>query len=350
MELEKQYRIHFEQFFENVREAFRKSVAYHPDDELSSGELAHKKAIWSLPCPVKVVRLKIDIDKYKQASAKTYHLIAFELSDPGKSDVTYYGEIDIDDLGKHSGLLHAFGLALSNVEELKTFRIESYADSEKWRYLTVIPYDILAKPLEHAKEFRWSFSMMFGGKILREFEESIDFNSKYDLKSEPILFAAELLQKDKTFSGFVKVDRHGKGREITIEDMQRDICDVLLIPPVPEDVKKVFDGAKKLYIFGYFDYYFFTISQHYAFLALESALKHIYHELSGKSSRRISLDSIIKYLVEKKAIPKGEASLYDAGRSLRNELSHLVKQKTMPPGPGILENVAYQINYLFDNQ
>ena len=132
--------------------------------------------------------------------------------------------------------------------------------------------------------------------------------------------------------------------------MQKEICDVLLIPGVLDDVRYVFSRAKKLYIFGYFDYSLFTISQHYAFLALESALRNRYQELHGESDKFVGLDRVIKELVDKKIIPKGEAKLYGAGRFLRNSLSHLTKRKIMPPGPGILEQVAYQINYLYDKQ
>ncbi len=348
MELANDYIAYFEQFFKNVREAFKKSVNYCSDEELSSGELAHKKAIWSLPCPVKVVRLKIDTEKYKQASGSIYHLIAFELSGWGKSEVIYYGEIDIDEIGKHGGLLSSFKLEPADVEELKKFKIQSYADLENWHYVCVIPYDILENPIEHAREFSSSFSLMFGGKILQKFERRIDFNSKYDLRSEAVLSAPELLRKDETFSGFVRMDRQGNRREITLEDMQRDICDVQLIPHVPDDVRKVFNAAKKLYVFGYFDYYLFTVSEHYAFLALESALRNRCHELHGESRNFIRLGQVIRDLVKNKVIPKGEAKLYDAGGFLRNELSHLTKRKVMPPGPGILESVAYQINCLYD--
>lgn len=347
MKLEKQYIIYFEQFFKNVREEFNKSVKYCPDDELSSGELAHKKAICSLPCPVKVVRIKVETEKYNQANDSIYHLIAFELSDLGKSKVIYYGEIDIDEIDKQSGLLNSFKLDQADVEELKTFKIQSYADLENWHYVTVVPYDILDKPAKHARDFRWSFLSSFSREILQRFETIIDFNSKYGLKSDPVFSVPELLQKDKTFSGFVKIDGYGNRHEITIEDMQKDICNIQLISPVPEDVRKVFNGAKKLYVLGYFDYYLFTVSEHYAFLALESALRNRYHELHGESRKFIRLDNVIKDLVKNNVIPGGETQLYLCGGVLRNELSHLTKQKVVSPQPGILESVAYQINYLY---
>lgn len=197
MELEKQYITYFEQFFKDVRAKFNKSVNYCPDDELSSGELAHKKAIWSLPCSVNIVRLIVNTKKYKEASGRIYHLIAYDFSDLGKTKVNYYGEIDTDDLEKQSWLQSNFKLEQSDVNELKKFKILGYADSENWFYVTVIPYDIFENPQEHAREFISSFSPMFGRAILQKFEETIDFNFKYSLESEPVLSVSELLRKTR---------------------------------------------------------------------------------------------------------------------------------------------------------
>lgn len=132
--------------------------------------------------------------------------------------------------------------------------------------------------------------------------------------------------------------------------MQESICSIQLIPNVPKEVKKVFNAAKRLHIFGYFEYYFFTISQHYAFLALESALRNKYSDIYGRPKKFVRLNEIIKKLVEKEIIPKGEAKIYDAGRYLRNALSHLEKASIMTPNSCILEKIAYQINQIYDNR
>ncbi len=348
MKSAKEYVDYFASFFNNVREAFIKSVQSREDEALSSGELAHKKAIWSLPCPVHVARLIVNTHKYKEANGGVYHLIAYDLFNAGKADVNYYGEIDIDELVSFDRLQTAFKLDTSHAEELVKFKFQGYADPENWFYVTVIPYDIFDNPLEHAREFRFSFSFMFGHAILDKFQNRIDFNSKYGLSSEPILSVSELLQKDNTFSGFIKMDRDGNVYEITIEDMQNDICHLQLIPHVPKDVLHVFNAAKKLYVLAYFDYYLFTISNHYTFLALESALRNRYQAIHGESRKFIKLPDIINDLVKNKIIPNGEAQLYSSGGYLRNELSHLTKLKKLQPGPGVLERVCYQINFLYE--
>jgi hypothetical protein len=348
MDLEKECSTYFSEFFENVKEEYMESIGFKEADELSSGELAFRDAITSLPCPVKVVRLQIDTKKYKDAKNDVYHLIAYDFSNFGESSVRYYGEIDLDEIEKYVGLLKDFNLDEQKIEELRGFKLIGYGDPNCWYWVWIIPYDVLESPKEYVRDFINSFWWTFGDKILQKFERKTDYNSKYRLKSDHVLPLSELLKKDTIFSSFVKVDTSGEPHEITIENLQETVCGIQLIPNVPEGVKKVFNAAKRLHIFGYFEYYFFTISQHYAFLALESALRNRYSEIYGKPKKFIGLNTIIKKLVDKGIIPKGEVKIYDAGRYLRNALSHLTDPSTMLPSSIILERVAYQINQIYD--
>ncbi len=348
MDLEEEYSRYFTEFFENVKEEYRKSIGYKEANELSSGDLAFRDAISSLPCPVSVVRLIVDLKKYKEAENNVYHLIAYEFSDFGESSTRYYGEIDLDEVENYIELPTEFDLDQERIKELKSFKLLGYGDPESWYWIWIIPYDILEKPEQYARDFMRSFWITFQRKILQKFERRIDYNSKYGLQSDPVLPLSELSKKDRVFSPFVKVDRTGEHRGITIEDLQESVCSIQLIPNVPEGVKKIFNAAKKLHIFGYFEYYFFTISQHYAFLALESALRNRYSEIYCKPKNFIGLDVIIRKLVKEGIIPKGEAKIYDAGRYLRNVLSHLTVPPIMTPNSNVLERIAYQINQIYD--
>ena len=240
MDFEREYTTYFSEFFENVKEEFRKSTGFKEADELSSGELAFRDAIRSLPCPVSVVRLIIDVKKYKEAKNNVYHLIIYDFSNFGESSIEYCGEIYLDEIEKYRELLKDFNLDQQKIKELKSFKLVGYGDPECWYWVWIIPYDILEKPEEYARDFMHSFSISFGHKILQKFERRIDYNSKYGLKSDSVLPLSELLKKDKIFSSFVKVGKSGEPREITIEDLQRSVCGIQLIPNVPEGVKKDF--------------------------------------------------------------------------------------------------------------
>ncbi len=155
---------------------------------------------------------------------------------------------------------------------------------------------------------------------------------------------AKILEKDHILDGFVKI-KNGKRQPITLEDLSGLVIDINLIQKVPKDVKEIFEISKKLFIFGYFNYRFFTVSQHYAFLTLEAALKNKYKQLFGGNEQ--SLKKVIDILTEKGVIPVEEKPLYDAGRHLRNALSHLLEPPVLTPFASILEGVSEQINKIY---
>ena len=221
--------------------------------------------------------------------------------------------------------------------------------------------------------------------FVRKFrKDEIDWNSEYDLKNDPILPISEIIKRDPTMDAFVGLR--------TIENVQGAISDIQLIPVVPEQVKRVFDRAKELFIFGYFRYNFFTISNHYAFLALESAIMNRYvqslgdkplltdkkrkdlrFEMTSPSYRRIwdfcennkrqgwnahrlnvngepfpwKSSLLLDWLVEKHILRKWEKELFRAGIYLRNSLSHLEQASVFTPNSGTLKRVADDINKLF---
>ena len=98
---------------------------------------------------------------------------------------------------------------------------------------------------------------------------AIDFNQKYGLVPEPVLDDADVLSPDGLSAQFVRVDT---GLVPTLKDIQIALSTILLIPLVPDSVRRTFRIAKRLYVFGRFEYEFYNVSQHYAYLALEAAV------------------------------------------------------------------------------
>ena len=215
-------------------------------------------------------------------------------------------------------------------------------------------------------------------------KDEIDWNSEYDLKSDPILPMSEIIRRNPIVDAFIGLR--------TIEDVQKAINDIQLIPAVPEQVKRVFSRAKELFIFGYFRYNFFTISNHYAFLALESAIMHRYiqslgekailtdkkrkdlrfeitspsyqriwdfcrnNKRQGWSAHRLNVNDepfpwnsslLLDWLVEKHILRKWEKERFRAGIYLRNSLSHLEQASIFLPNSRTLGRVADDINKLF---
>jgi len=158
-----------------------------------------------------------------------------------------------------------------------------------------------------------------------------------------------IVKKDKVFDAFVKIDEGGKSKSIELEDLQQHLSTIVLSSKIPEEIKRVFNGAKDSYLFGYFRYYFFTISNHYALLSLESALRNRYNQLFGKPKKFLSLNEVIKKLADKEVIKKEDRFIYDISRELRNSFSHLTSPPVIVPAMALstLEKVKENIEKLF---
>ena len=83
-----------------------------------------------------------------------------------------------------------------------------------------------------------------------------DFKAKYGLQPDPVLSPEDLLRMD--FATGLPSSNHL--RRSSLEQFQEELADIQPIPQVPESVKEVIRRAKKLYIYGFFEYAFFTVA------------------------------------------------------------------------------------------
>lgn len=381
--------------FDNVfQEAKRRFVAIYPfqnDSEVSPRILALRELIEKLPCSIDIVEFKIDAAKHRQ-------LIKYDFSRLGIGSVKYHGSIDANDSGRIEDVLKDL-----NVNEEDAMRLSEdisqglkitgfFGPDEEDVYFQFPLYDIRDNLNRFIGDFLGLFLVPFlPYSIIQKFEKpETDFNVLYNLEEDAILPFSKVVEKDEIFKGFLRLENR-KPRPITIEDLQRDVSDIQLIPDVPDSVKRVFKCAKDLYIFGYFRYYFFTVSMHYAFLALESAIKNRYAKSLGDKAvltnkrgqvlemkrpayRHIvdfcfrnkgwniwdvkvndqdfpySMPKLLDWLLNNKIIKKWEKELLDAGIHLRHSLSHLETTSITSPDSQILQRVAQDINKLYSDK
>lgn len=210
-----------------------------------------------------------------------------------------------------------------------------------------------------------------------------DFNSKYGLTPEPILDDAAVLSPEPLSSLFVRVDT---GTIPSFQDVQSVLSSILLIPQVPAPVTRTFQIAKRLYLFGRFEYGFYTASQHYAFLATEAAIfsrwtaslpnpvnvegKNFSQQMSSPSHSQLaelfytkdgrsltvdglpfpnSLTKVLKTLRDGSVIDERTEKRLTAVIGLRNDLSHHESATVLPPSTASLSTAAELINTLFDS-
>ena len=220
----------------------------------------------------------------------------------------------------------------------------------------------------------------YSSTFIQRFKKEIDYNSIYNLKDDPTIPFSEITKKEPILNSVRRSWR-------SVEDPQKNIRNIHLIPTVPEAVKSVFQVAKELYVFGYFKYSFFTVSKHYAYLALESAIVNRYElsfpkqvVISYKDEKETmdfpthqkiwdlckskkwnfrelkvngesfpySRNKIIEWMFEKGIIGKWEKRVYFENLiSLRNSFSHLTSHIIVMPDYQTLAIVATNINKLF---
>lgn len=283
-----EFRTSWKDFFRTAFTEIKKQLNEHYRvEEDGSGPpeiVAVKELIGKLPCAIKIVMLKADRKKFPHLEDDNCPLFIYDFSRLSKAVVDYLGLVDADDRKKLKEILTEH-FPLENLEAMiedfcTDLRVIGFYEPElPDAVMHFLFYDPRKELDKFVRDFILHFETFFGGTVAKRYEEAIDYNSVFDLKPDTIHRAQELLEQDQRIRSFTRFD--GDSRPLTVEDLQADVASIQLIPTVPEDVKRVFNRAKELYIFGYFRYGFFTISRHYTHLALESAIKNRYYQSLG---------------------------------------------------------------------
>jgi hypothetical protein len=308
-------------------------------------------------------------------------LIRYDFSRLNTISVKFHGVIPLTDLDSHADLLKSLtNLEDDILESLRELRLRSTQFFPY--YVDIVPYDPRLNPS------RYAFDLMTflepHGEFWELFSVQPDFNTKYDLEPDLVLNEAELLKIDEINGGFFSRDRAESIREI-----QEAIAHIKLTPKVSENVMRVFDWAKRLYIFGLFEYGFFTVSCHYAYLAVESAVYNRWNaalpsptllqcgsdsitvptagrgnislmcKTKGWKERQVRVNGrpypwkvelAIEQLQQDGVITMWhQRRLRDVWMNLRNIHSHLEFASITGPRAGTLARAAEVINILFDS-
>jgi len=363
-------------------EAKKMVYKQYPVEENGSGSpetLGVRKAFESFLCPLRIAEIKVDLKRYPYIKNEICPIINYDLTRLGKRSLEYHGVIDSLDKEKlKQTLVRHFNLNEKNFEDFyKDFKTIGWADEGLNSYTQFRLYNIRDDFGKFVFELNFEVYYLIRGKLIERFKDVPDYNVLFNLEPDPILPFSEVTKKDPTTGVF---------SDITLQYLQEKVCNIQLIPTVPKDVKRVFNHAKKLFIFGYFYYGFFTISEHYAYLALESAIRNRYNQFLGKKARIINpkgktIESssswwviyclckskgwkpskikvngqkfpnnnrlLLDWLVEKRIITKWEKKQYDVGINLRNILSHLEFAPIHTPNSFVLKDVADRINKLY---
>lgn len=375
----------FDEVFNELRIKFKEIYPFEEDGEVSPDVLTLRDAIFKLPCPVKVLELRFDNAQFVQVKDGIGHILRYDLSRIGEKQIEDYGVIDVEnrDVLK-SVLIDKFGFAENIVVDfISSFKQAGIWEPELDYYIHFAKCDIRRYSEKYLFELLQIFLSNIETQLIKKFKREIDFNSLYNLREDKVL-PWEVFTTRETI-----LDTH-YGRP-TVEDLQKDICAIQLIPTVPDEVKMIFKSAKDLYVFGYFQWYFFTISNHYSYLAIESAVKHRFNQWLGEkvvltckkgnlsqemikpsyekisdfcwqnwkqgwNCRKLkvrgedfpySMTRLLDWLLRKGIQTKWQRDMLKLAIDNRNALSHLEFVTIQWPNPSGLKIVAEQINTLY---
>jgi hypothetical protein len=369
-------------FFRHLRGAVNKLAVTHlpllADRSGPERVLSIRRALDLLPVAVNVVTLDTEGAEVSWREGRYAFVIHYDLSQPRTPAVTDHGMIALTDFERHAEMFQSsFRVDPASLNDLRVLQFSAqygYPD-----ILHVVRYDPRNELGRYAYDL---YDILGSSSISALFEMTYDFNSKYRLRPEAILNEHELLNIEEVNSMFFPGDR-----DEAIRAAQEGINSLLMIPSVPEEVRKIFGTAKKLYIFGLFEYQFFTVSHHYAYLAIEAAIYHRWSQTQSKPfvlthgqeqitvydsgrgsvshlcekknwSRRevklngkrfpFSMASLLARLRQANIITEHQRYALDNKLKLRNIHSHLEYGPLEMPNTGVLETVAEAINALFD--
>lgn len=298
----------FKEIFEDSKEKLREHYKLEADGSGHPLLVSYNKAVESLPCGVKVLEVKMNEKRFTEIEDDIIQWIQFDFSILRKLEVEYLGSVELSD-ATHilEILITKFGFSRSYAGTLlegylrEVGALRAATNTDKFSYLIFTTKDIKKQKSGFMKEFISHFMFSLVDIIVRQLGLPLERYFKYELPPERVLPFEELIKRDSP-----------NYPSTNIEKLQEQISKIQLVDTVPEHVIRTFKNAKELFKFGYFRYNFFTISNHYACLGLEAAVKHKYSQSlpkhielqDKKGKRRYSMenpnyDKILEFCREK---------------------------------------------------
>lgn len=366
---------------------FHAQFPFSDDRDVNPRIVALRNAFRAFPLDVDVVL--IDGAEGKESPTNLGTVVRFDWTRHGCLDVRDHGNVESANLDAHGKLLSevfGFDSALQTADGGLPSAV--WEDDLSW-FALHLQYDVRQDPPRFCHDV-YEFLMEQSLELERRFDTHLDFNALYGLTADPVLADEKLLVQEER-SRHIGRRRHFE--PATLYDLQEDVANIKLIPQVTEPVQRTFALATKLYIFGYFDYGFFTISAHYAYLALDAALHARWTEALGtnvqlelRKNGKVTATETVPYtnhaalrgmckhrkgwgeqnlwvngeqyprtagmvvdsLLNKGIIGKWQHHLYKKSAiEIRNALTHLERAPITMPDTATLRFAAYEINSLF---
>jgi hypothetical protein len=183
-----------------------------------------------------------------------------------------------------------------------------------------------------------------------------------------------------------RLDPRNRSLSVDMKQLESAISTVQLSAKIPQGIREMIDLAKRVFLYGYYEYDFFTLSVQYLFLVAETAAKErilcvlpedcrltkgkksklvrknchtIYENLQkrwvieGFTEINRTFDSILKFLKAREILPQRiSVQFLDSLRQLRNNAAHLTGKDALHPATVVpaFHMVIDFTNCLFDTK
>jgi hypothetical protein len=258
----------------------------------------------AFPVPVDIVLLDASGVESQRKQGDYATAIRYDFSKPNTPNVRFHGIVPLPQADAHAEQIESLlGIPFDSLEALKDLRLTFIWGAPLCTH--IVPYDARTQALEYCGELARQLS--YSSQLSELFSPKIDYNAKYSLQPDLPMTDEELLQADELNRAFVRISDL---KPETLADRHASIAGIHLIPQVPEGVRRTFNLAKWLYVYGHLKYGFFTVSLHYAHLALDAALH-------ARWSATLPA-SVLLTLHKKKKVEKQETMLSPSHMKIRN--------------------------------
>jgi ribosomal protein S15P/S13E len=250
-----------------LRAEFHKRIQFEPDGSGHPGLLAMRDAFYAFPVFTDILLLDSGGRTLQSGEERFWTLLNFDFSVTGGDLVRFHGTVSASAIERHATLLEThFSLHAYDIDSLRGLLLmgQQYENS----IVHLVAYNAQDQLERYSAELA-SCLLLHTERLCGLFRKQADFNERYSTEPDPILDASSLLKIHSTTAHFVDPTAGGP---LTLEKLQAEVSQIQFIPQVPEDIRRTFYLAKRLYVFGYFEYGFFTVSLHYAYAAMEASL------------------------------------------------------------------------------
>ncbi len=248
------------------RESDRR-IQFESDGSGPPAQLALREAFYAFPVLTNVLLLDTAGCTLQSGEERFWTLLKFDFSVTTGDPMRFHATASASKIKRHAVLLDThFSLRVIDLGSLRGLLLMGQQYDHSLVHL--VSYNARDQIERYSAELA-SYLLSCAGTLYGIFSKQADFNERYDLQPDPVLDPDSLLGIHFATAHFVNPKTGGP---LTLEQLQEDVSQIQLIPQVPEDIRRTFYLAKRLYVFGYLEYGFFTVSLHYAYAAMEAAL------------------------------------------------------------------------------